>query len=41
MLAEYLTVLDSPAVTQDPQRRLLADSLRYAAYRKLQTAASR
>jgi Ca-activated chloride channel family protein len=41
MLAEYLTALGSPAVTQDPQRRLLADSLRYAAYRKLQTAASR
>jgi Ca-activated chloride channel family protein len=39
MLAEYLTALGSPAVTQDPQRRLLADSLRYAAYRKLQTAA--
>lgn len=37
MLAEYLTILDSPAVADLAQRRYLADSLRYAAFRKLQS----
>jgi Ca-activated chloride channel family protein len=39
MLDEYLAVLATPAVNDTVQRRFLADSLRYAAFRKLQTAA--
>ena len=39
MLEEYLGVLASPAAGDTVQRRFLADSLRYAAFRKLQTAA--
>jgi hypothetical protein len=39
MLDEYLAVLATPAVDDTVQRRFLADSLRYAAFRKLQTAA--
>jgi hypothetical protein len=39
MLREYLTVLNSPAAGDGVQRRYLADSLRYVAYRKLQSAA--
>jgi Ca-activated chloride channel family protein len=37
MLAEYLTILDSPAIRDAAQRRYLAESLRYAAFRKLQS----
>ncbi len=37
MLAEYLTILDAPAVRDAAQRRYLAESLRYAAFRKLQS----
>jgi hypothetical protein len=36
MLGEYLMLLDSPAVGDVAQRRYLAESLRYAAFRKLQ-----
>jgi len=39
MLDEYLAVLATPAAVDTVQRRFLADSLRYAAFRKLQTAA--
>jgi Ca-activated chloride channel family protein len=39
MLAEFLTLLNSPAIGDASQRRYLADSLRYAAFRKLQSAA--
>jgi hypothetical protein len=39
MLGEYLAVLGSPAIGDVAQRRYLADSLRYAAFRKLQSAA--
>jgi hypothetical protein len=39
MLREYLAVLNSPAVGDGVQRRYLAESLRYVAYRKLQSAA--
>jgi len=39
MLGEYLTLLDSSAIGDVAQRRYLADSLRYAAFRKLQSAA--
>jgi hypothetical protein len=39
MLAEYLEILNSPAIGDISQRRYLADSLRYAAFRKLQSAA--
>jgi Ca-activated chloride channel family protein len=39
MLGEYLTLLDSPVIGDVAQRRYLADSLRYAAFRKLQSAA--
>ena len=39
MLGEYLALLDSPAIRHVAQRRYLADSLRYAAFRKLQSAA--
>ncbi|HEX9769996.1 MAG TPA: hypothetical protein VGA50_12550, partial [Kiloniellales bacterium] len=39
MLEEYLTALATPAAGDTVQRRYLADSLRYAAFRKLQTAA--
>jgi Ca-activated chloride channel family protein len=39
MLGEYLTLLDSSAIGDLAQRRYLADSLRYAAFRKLQSAA--
>jgi hypothetical protein len=39
MLDEYLAVLAGPAAGDVVQRRYLADSLRYAAFRKLQTAA--
>ena len=39
MLDEYLTVLATPAAGDLVQRRYLADSLRIAAFRKLQTAA--
>jgi len=39
MLEEYLAVLATPAAGDTIQRRFLADSLRYAAFRKLQTAA--
>ncbi len=39
MLEEYLTALAAPAAGDTVQRRYLADSLRYAAFRKLQTAA--
>jgi hypothetical protein len=39
MLEEYLGVLATPAAGDTVQRRFLADSLRYAAFRKLQTAA--
>ncbi len=38
-LGEYLTLLVSPAIRHVAQRRYLADSLRYAAFRKLQSAA--
>jgi hypothetical protein len=37
MLAEYLTILDSPVIGDAVQRRYLAESLRYAAFRKLQS----
>ena len=39
MLGEYLTLLDSSAIGDVAQRRYLADSLRYAAFRQLQSAA--
>jgi hypothetical protein len=39
MLAEYLAVLNAPASGDAVQRRHLADSLRYAGFRKLQSAA--
>jgi hypothetical protein len=39
VLEEYLAVLATPAAGDAVQRRYLADSLRYAAFRKLQTAA--
>jgi hypothetical protein len=39
MLREYLAVLNSPAVGDGVQRRYLVESLRYVAYRKLQSAA--
>jgi hypothetical protein len=39
MLADYLTALGSPVLAQGAHHRMLAESLRYAAYRKLQTAA--
>jgi hypothetical protein len=39
MLGEYLRALDMPAASDTAQRGLLADSLDYAAFRKLQTAA--
>jgi len=39
MLREYLAVLNSPAAGDGVQRRFLAESLRYVAYRKLQSAA--
>ncbi|MFQ5973689.1 MAG: hypothetical protein ACE5Q3_15280, partial [Alphaproteobacteria bacterium] len=39
MLNEYLAVLASPAAGDIGQRQYLADSLRYAAFRKLQSAA--
>ena len=39
MLREYLAVLNSPVVGDVMQRRYLAESLRYLAYRKLQSAA--
>jgi len=39
MLAEYLAVFATPAADAPLQRRYLADSLHYAAFRKLQTAA--
>ena len=39
LLKEYLAVLNSPAAGDTAQRGLLADSLDYAAFRKLQTAA--
>ena len=39
ILEEYLTALATPAAGDTVQRRYLADSLRYAAFRKLQTAA--
>jgi hypothetical protein len=39
MLEEYLAVLATPAAGDTVQRRFLADSLSYAAFRKLQTAA--
>jgi hypothetical protein len=39
MLGEYLAILDSHAIDDVAQRRYLADSLRYAAFRKLQSAA--
>ena len=38
-LEEYLAVLAAPAAGNTVQRRFLADSLSYAAFRKLQTAA--
>ena len=38
MLEEYLAVLATPAAGDTAQRRFLADSLHYAAFRKLQTA---
>ena len=39
MLGEYLAVLATPAAGDLVQRQYLADSLRLAAFRKLQTAA--
>jgi Ca-activated chloride channel family protein len=39
LLGEYLTLLDSPAIGDPAQRRFVADSLRFAAFRKLQSAA--
>jgi Ca-activated chloride channel family protein len=39
MLGAYLEILDSPVIGDPAQRRYLADSLRYAAFRKLQSAA--
>ena len=39
MLGDYLRALDMPAASDTAQRGLLADSLDYAAFRKLQTAA--
>lgn len=39
MLEEYLTVLAGPAAGEPEQRRYLAQSLRYAAFSKLQSAA--
>ena len=39
MLADYLTALGSPVLAHGTHHRRLAESLRYAAYRKLQTAA--
>ena len=39
MLGEYLRALDMPAANDTAQREHLADSLDYAAFRKLQTAA--
>ena len=39
LLEDYLAVLATPAAGDLRQRRYLADSLRYAAFRKLQTAA--
>jgi hypothetical protein len=39
LLGEYLTLLDSPAIGDPTQRRYVADSLRLAAFRKLQSAA--
>ena len=39
MLGDYLAALDRPAAQDALQRRYLADSLRYAAFRKLQSAA--
>ena len=39
MLDAYLAALASPAAGDAIQRRYLADSLRYAAFRKLQVAA--
>jgi hypothetical protein len=38
MLDDYLAVLSLPAARDDVQRGYLADSLRYAAFRKLQSA---
>jgi hypothetical protein len=38
MLDDYLAVLSLPATRDDVQRGYLADSLRYAAFRKLQSA---
>ena len=38
MLNEYLTVLNSPLVGDGVQRRYLAESLRFVAYRKLQSS---
>ena len=39
LLDSYLTVLARPAASVPAQRQFLADSLRFAAFRKLQTAA--
>jgi len=39
LLEDYLKALATPAAGDTVQRRYLADSLRYAAFRKLQTAA--
>ena len=39
MLGDYLAALERPAARDALQRRYLAESLRYAAFRKLQTAA--
>lgn len=41
LLSDYLTALDSPAADDALQQQFLADSLRFAAFRKLQEAAAR
>ena len=39
MVAEYLAMLDSPVIGDATERSLLADSLRYAAHRRLLSVA--